>query len=203
VTDQPRSRRELWDERHAARDPIESHDPEATLVELASSLPAGRALDLACGDGRNAAWLAARGWTVTAVDFSGVAISRARDLAERRGLTATWLERDLLEWTPPEASADLVLVAFLHLPADERRRVYAGAAGAVAPGGRLLVVAHDSTNLTHGSGGPQDPAVLFTAEDVVRDLGDGWTAERAGAVARPAGDGRQAIDAVVVARRED
>jgi SAM-dependent methyltransferase len=200
VSETPASRRERWDERHATHDPIESHEPDATLVEVARELAPGRALDLATGDGRNAIWLARQGWTVTAVDFSRVGLERARAAAERAGVTVTWVLADLLEWQPPRRAFDLVDLVYLHLPPAERAAAYARAAEAVAPGGTLLVVGHDLTNLTEGSGGPQDPAVLFTAAEIADTL-TGLRIERSDRVVRPASDGRQAIDAVVRAVR--
>jgi SAM-dependent methyltransferase len=198
--DVAKTRQQMWDERHAAREPIESHEPDPTLADVAGGLAPGRALDLAAGDGRNAIWLAAHGWDVTAVDFSGVALERATAAAEAANVTVRWVNADLLEWRAEPRSFDLVAVMFLHLPPGERDGVYAGAAEAVAPGGRLLVVGHDSSNLTDGAGGPQDPDVLFTAADIAGGLA-GLEVERTGTVARDLGDGRSALDAVVVARR--
>ena len=198
--DGAKTRREMWDERHSAHEPIESHEPDPTLAEVAGGLSPGRAIDLAAGDGRNAIWLAAHGWEVTAVDFSAVAIGRARASAEAAGVAVRWVNADLLEWLPDARSFDLVAVMYLHLPPDERAGVYARAAQAVAPGGRLLVVGHDRSNLTQGTGGPQDPAVLFTAEEVGRDVAV-LELERSETVARDLGDGRQAFDAVLVGFR--
>jgi 2-polyprenyl-3-methyl-5-hydroxy-6-metoxy-1,4-benzoquinol methylase len=201
VTDPaPGTRRALWDERHATHEPIESAAPDPTLAEVAAALPGGRALDLAAGDGRNAIWLAAHGWTVTAVDFSAVALERAGRTAAAAAVEVEWVNADLLEWSAEPASFDLVALMFLHLPAEERRPIYAAAARAVAPGGRLLVVAHDRANLTEGVGGPQDPAVLFTASEVAAEL-DGLTVERTDTVARDVGGERPALDAVLVAVR--
>jgi len=162
----------------------------------------GRALDLACGAGRNAVWLAERGWTVTGVDFSDVALENARRLAAERGVEVEWVEGDLLEWRP-SGEFDLVAVLYLQLPAEERRAVLARAAAAVAPGGTLLVVGHDLQNLNGGHGGPKDPAVLFTPDDVAAEL-PGLEIEKAERVLRPVAteDGEvQAIDALVRARR--
>jgi len=194
------TRRQLWDERHAAHDPIESREPDPSLAAVAGGLAPGRAIDLAAGDGRNAIWLAANGWEATAVDFSTVALDRARASAERAGVRVTWVNADLLEWRPEPRSYDLVALMFLHLPAHERRAVYAAAAEAVAPGGRLLVVGHDLTNLTDGAGGPQDPGVLFTPDGIAAEL-EGLVVERAEVVRRNVGEGRVALDAVVVAAR--
>ena len=198
--DAPMTRQQLWDERHSAGEPIESHEPDPTLADVAGGLTPGRALDLAAGDGRNAIWLAANGWDVTAVDFSAVAIGRASAAAEAVGVTVRWVNADLLEWRPEPRSFDLVALMFLHLPPSERGPIYARAAEAVAAGGRFLVVGHDRTNLTDGAGGPQDPDVLFTADEIAHDLAD-FDIARAETVARDLGDGRRALDAVVVARR--
>ena len=175
------SRRALWDQRHAAGDPIESPDPDPTLVDEIASLPPGRALDLGAGDGRNATWLAGRGWKVTAVDFSGVAIARGKTRAEASGVSVDWQLADLLEWSPEARAYDLVTLFFIHLPGAERRAVYARAAAAVAPGGTLLIVAHDRANLASGAGGPQDPDVLVSPDEVAADL-NGFRVERADTV---------------------
>lgn len=195
------SRAELWDTRHAAHDPIESADADPTLVEVAATLTPGAALDLGSGDGRNAVWLAVHGWRVTAVDFSVVALDRGRVLAAKLGVDVDWRREDLLAWTPPAASFDLVALAFIHLPADERRRIYATAADAVAPGGTLLVVGHDRSNLDEGAGGPRDPEVLFTSGDIVADLGPAWRIVRADTIRRPGSTEPAPIDAIVVAVR--
>src|SRR5664279_3544897 len=118
------SRRARWDERHAAQDPIESTEPDPTLIDEIGSLSPGRALDLGAGDGRNAVWLASRGWDVTAVDFSQVALDRGLARAEATGVHVKWELADLLEWTPGGRSYDLVTLFFIHFPRDERRDVY-------------------------------------------------------------------------------
>lgn len=196
----PLDRRAMWDERHAARDPIEAHDPDPTLVDVASGLAPGRALDLGTGDGRNALWLAGLGWRVTAADFSAVALARAADRAAAAGLAVDWRLEDLLAWGPEPDAFDLVLLMFLHLPRAELARVHEAACRAVAPGGTLLVVGHDLANLGTGAGGPQDPEVLYTPADVVAGLPDGFRVLRAETIRR--GDADPApVDAMVVARR--
>ena len=178
--------------------------PTAEVKRAASLLPPGRALDLACGEGRNAVWLAERGWTVRGVDFSGVALEKAKKLAKARGVDAEWVHADLLEYGPEPAAYDLVVVLYLQIPAAERRTVLRRAAGALAPGGVLLVVAHDSSNLEHGWGGPRDPAVLYDATDVRGDLAEtGVEIERADVVERPVDspDGEKiALDLLLRAR---
>jgi SAM-dependent methyltransferase len=190
------SRRERWDERHTAEAPIESREPDPTLIKEIEGMRPGRALDLGSGDGRNAVWLASHGWRVTAVDFSPVALERGRTLATACGVGVDWELADLLEWVPPAGAFELVALFFIHLPPDERHVVYTRAAAAVTPGGTLLIVGHDRTNVSDGVGGPQDPNVLFTPSEVAAEL-SGFAVQRAAAVRRPSSDGRGPIDAVV------
>jgi 2-polyprenyl-3-methyl-5-hydroxy-6-metoxy-1,4-benzoquinol methylase len=136
--------REDWDRKHAEAGLLFGAEPNRFLVAEVGSLPPGRALDVACGAGRNAVWLAERGWAVTGVDFSGVALANARRLAAGRGVTVEWVQADVREWQPEAAASDFVAVLYLQLPAAERRLVLGRAAEAVAPGGTLLVVTESS-----------------------------------------------------------
>src|SRR5215471_4806370 len=195
--------RDRWNRRYASADRHATPVPNRFLVDEVSDLPPGRALDLACGAGRNAVWLAERGWNVTAVDYSDVGLSIARELAKAHGTTVEWIEADVLAFTPTPNAHDLVCVLYLQLPADERRTVLRLAAEAVCPGGTLLVIGHDLLNLTEGSGGPTQADVLFTPDDIVREIA-GLTIEKAERVRRPVDDdgtARDAIDALVRARR--
>jgi SAM-dependent methyltransferase len=175
--------RERWDERYGVEELIFKSEPNRFLVEEVESLSPGRALDLACGEGRNSVWLASKGWRVTGVDFSPVGLAKAMRFASERSLEAEWVEADVVEWQPPRAAFDLVLVMYLHLPAGQRRKVLANATAALVPGGVLFVIAHDRTNLFKGTGGPQDPVVLCGPEDLVADL-PGLRIERAERVTR-------------------
>ncbi len=198
-------KRDVWNERYAAQELVWSAGPNQFLVAEAADLAPGAALDVAAGEGRNAVWLAQRGWRVTAVDFSDVGLEKARRRAAAAGVHVETVCVDVTTWEPPAEAFDLVLVFYLQLPPPERRAAHRLAASGVAPGGVLLVVGHDRTNLTEGHGGPQDDAVLFTPEDVVDDLdGTGLVVERAERVRRrvETDDGaREAIDALVRLRR--
>ena len=133
----------------------------------------GRALDLAAGEGRNSVWLAERGWSVTAVDFSRVGLEKGRKLSAAHGVPdrqVDWVVADLSEYEPACAAFNLVLIAYLQVGADLRGRVLAGAAAALVPGGTLLVVGHDLINLTEGVGGPTSPDVLYTPEAITTGL---------------------------------
>ena len=147
-----------------------------------------------------------RGWQVTGVDFSEVGIEKARQLEDARTACTSTGSSPTCSTTSPRRSAfELVIVFYLQVPGDERTPILRAAAQAVAPGGIFLLVGHDSSNIEHGYGGPQDPAVLYTAEDVADDLdGSGLQIERAETVERPVEtpDGRRiALDALVRASR--
>ena len=144
-----------WDERYQGESLVWSAEPNRFLVAELEGLTPGRALDVACGEGRNAIWLAEQGWTVTGVDFSEVGLDKARRLAAARGVSVTWELADVTDYAPVREHFDLVIVLYLHLTEGPRRVVFSRAAAAVAPGGTLLVVGHDSTNPEVGWGGPR------------------------------------------------
>ncbi|SRR5579875_753534 len=198
--------RQEWDERYRTEELVWGAEPNRFLVEEVEGRRPGTALDLACGEGRNALWLAEQGWRVTAVDFSAAGLAKARELASQRHLDVDFVQADLTQWGPPAGAFDLVIVMYLHLPPADRRRVLRRAVAALAPGGEVLVVGHDSANLTDGVGGPQDRAVLYSPAEVVADLGTGLEVLRAEQVRRPVATGqgeRYAIDALVRAKRPD
>lgn len=188
-----------WDERYSGSELLWGLPPNRFVAEELADAAPGRAVDLACGEGRNALWLAERGWQVTAVDFSAVAIARGRELDTNA--LVRWVQADTTSYQPDEV--DLALICYLQLAPGERRAAVQAAARALAPGGTLLVIAHDSRNLTDGTGGPPDPSVLYTAQDILGDIAEfDFTVERAGEVLRPVeGADRPAIDCLVRARR--
>ena len=197
--------REDWNNRYEGSELVWTIRPNRFLVAEVEGMKPGRALDLACGEGRHAIWLAGLFWRVRAVDFSAVAIAKGRQLAERHAVQVDFEVADLTAYVPEEESADLAIVFYLQLPAEQRTPILRKAAAAVAPGGTFLLVGHDSRNLEYGHGGPKSPDVLYTPEDVVADLdGSGLELERAESVERPVetpeGE-RVAIDALVRAQR--
>lgn len=195
--------RDDWNIRYEGDELLWTARPNRFLVAETAALAPGRALDLACGEGRNAVWLAEQGWQATGVDFSEVALEKARRLAEQHRVQAEWIRADLFAYEPPPDAFELVIVFYLQIPSERLRPILARVARAVAPGGTFLLVAHDSSNPTHGYGGPRDPATLYTADDVLPAL-VGLEIERAEPVVRTVetGEGvREAIDALVRARR--
>jgi len=198
---------QTWDARYDQAELLWGIEPNIFVADEMSALQPGRALDVACGEGRNAIWLANHGWHVVGVDFSAEGLKRAQQLALRSGVANRVDFRlvDVVIDAPPAESFDAVIVAYLQLEQGARRAALRNVAAALAPGGTMLVVGHDTTNLTEGAGGPQDVAVLFSPQDVVADLSDlpGLTVQKAERVRRPVpGNERAAIDALVRLRRE-
>lgn len=191
-----------WNERYSSTDLVWSAGPNAFLAAEVTDLVPGRALDLACGEGRNALWLAEQGWDVTAVDFAEVGLAKGRRFEAERGLTVDWHLADITGWRP-DVSFDLIVIFYLQLPAAEMTTVLAMAAGALAPGGTFLLVAHDRSNLDAGHGGPSDVAVLPTPDTVVAAIA-GLEIDKALVVERPVdtpeGE-RIALDTLVRAHR--
>jgi SAM-dependent methyltransferase len=206
-----------WDLRYADSELVWSARPNQFVESELADLAPGRAVDVAAGEGRNALWLASRGWHVTAVDFSQVGLDKGRALQERHEGGAAWridwVRADVLHYEAGAGVHDLALLAYLQLPAGQRREAIRRAFDWLRDGGRLLVVAHDSTNISEGTGGPQYPEVLYTAEEVLADLdGERFEVLRADRVARevppapdaPPGTGaRTAYDALVHLVRSD
>ncbi|CUR55163.1 Methyltransferase type 12 [metagenome] len=180
-----------WDARYAEADLVWSVEPNQFVAAECADLPPGRALDLAAGEGRNAIWLAHRGWEVTAVDFAQAGLEKGRRLAGDASIE--WVCGDAVTGEGVDvADLDLVVIAYLQLPAAERGAAVRRGFDALRPGGTFLLVAHDSTNLVHGVGGPQDAAVLMTSEDVVGDLeGREFETIRAERVTRLVDDGHR------------
>ena len=193
-----------WDRRWLDKRLHAHGEASSVALDALEDLEPGRALDLGCGSGRHAVWLAERGWQVTAVDFSREALRQARERAAHVGAEVGWIEADLVAFEPAAKSFDLVLLAYLHVAADERRAILAKAEAAVADGGTLLLVGHDLTNIGTGAPGPTSPAVLYTPADIVPELPE-LVIERTEQLTRPTklDDGSEvnAIDALVLARR--
>jgi len=168
-----------WDERYRSSDQLWSVTPNLFVADRLADVAPGRGLDLASGEGRNAIWLAERGWAMTAVDFSEVASSRAAaqsDLVE-------FVVADVRDWEP-DGRFDLVLIAYLHLMPPDFEKVIRTSREWLAPGGELFLIGHDVSNIEHGHGGPQVPEILWSVPDLLTWL-DGMTVIEAQVVRRP------------------
>jgi SAM-dependent methyltransferase len=192
--------REDWDQRYGATDLVWSSGPNVFVVAEAGDLPPGRALDVACGEGRNAVWLARRGWDVVAADYSPTALRKAAAVADEAGVDVTFVEADATTWDPP-GTFDLVLLCYLQLPKALMAQALGRLVPAVAPGGTLLVIGHDRRNLTEGVGGPSRPEVLLDPARVA-EAASGLVMDVATTVERAVeGAARPALDTLVKAHR--
>jgi SAM-dependent methyltransferase len=186
----PRFDAAFWDERYTSAPTLWSGHVNAVIRDETEGLVPGTAMDVGCGEGGDALWLAERGWQVLGIDVSPVAIERAAARAAELGLAerAAFEVRDLLAWTPPPATYDLVTAAFIHLPSGDRRPAYAGLAAAVAVGGTLVLAAHHPSDIGVVPRPPM-PDLFFTAEQLAADLVAGageWAVEVVEARPRPA-----------------
>lgn len=201
--------RAFWDARYLESHRIWSGNPNPQLVDEVAGLPPGSALDVGCGEGADTLWLAQRGWRVTAVDISGVALERAREHVEAAGAghRVTWVQADLTEGAEVGGPFDLVSAQFLQLPAAQQPLLHRRLAELVGPGGTLLVVAHHPSDLDLPQvRRPPRRDLFFTAEDVVAVLDRAsWVVEVAQARPRPSTSAEGEVvtvrDTVVRARR--
>lgn len=205
---------EAWNERYSGSDRVWSGKPNQRLVEQARDLDPGTALDVACGEGGDAIWLARQGWEVTAVDVSEVALEKVATHAEDAGVShrlRIGLYDALRDPRPAgHHTFDLVTVSFLHVPIPDFNAIYRGIAEAVAPGGRLLVTAHHPHDVESGARHSHGDGLLFGPERVLEaldvDASDSpWTVEVAETQDREQGmpDGQMLVrDTVVRLRRE-
>lgn len=200
----------FWDDRYASADQIWSGNPNPQLVAEAAALTPTNALDIGSGEGADALWLAQRGWQVTALDISQVALDRAADHARRVDPDAAeriaWVQADLTTNAAPAGPFGLVSSQFMQLPAHQRDPLFRRLAGAVAPAGTLLVVGHDLSDLhTAPHLRPHRPELMFTVDDIVGLLDPAdWTIlaeSRQRSIVDPEGQSAHVADAVVVARR--
>lgn len=194
---------QMWEERYAQREAVWSGKVNPWLVEVAGPLSPGTALDLACGEGGDAIWLAEQGWQVTGVDFAAAGLARAAKAAEATGVAVDWVQADLSQWQPTE-TFDLVTMHFLHGPRELREAALRSAWAAT--GGTLLVVSHDKANLTEGTaGGPPDPDVLYGPTEMLAAIGvgaDDPVVRRAEVVVRDTDQGRW-VDGLLVLSKPD
>ena len=200
--------RDFWEERwsQALRehgDAVAKRPPNAHLTEAVGNLSPGVALDAGCGHGSDTLWLAARGWQVTAVDFSETALAHARSTAEAIGADIAervdWVEGDLATWTPQAGHYDLVACLYVHVARSVEEMVRRMATG-VASGGTLFLVGHRPIDPATGTATPAAGQVQVSVDEAVAALDPaGW--ELVVAENRPRGVVGTGIDAVICARR--
>ena len=169
-----------WDARYSTMDHLWSGQPNGALISEVSGLPAGRALDVGCGEGADALWLADHGWAVTALDVSRVALDRAAARAEKTPARITWLHTGLVEAGLAPGSFDLVTAQYPALLRTETHDAEAALIDAVAPGGVLLVVHHAIPTDHQADPDGLDPNHYVSPADVaakLRSIGGDWHIE--------------------------
>lgn len=176
-----------WNEIWESADNVASGSDDILKAQIEGLSP-GRALEIGCGAGGNAVWLAGQGWQVTAVDFSEVGIERCRLLAAERAVEVDFVVADAASYQP-EGMYDLITSFYIQLWPEQRVRMLSNAAKALAPGGVLLFVSHDKSNPPHGWA-DEDLLSLTTPEEVVAEL-SGLKIEQAYVLEHDA-DGHQA-----------
>jgi SAM-dependent methyltransferase len=200
----------FWDERYRSHSSLWSGKPNIHLISEASQLSPGTALDVGCGEGADAIWLAQRGWQVTAVDLSTVALQRAAAHAAQAGDEIPehidWRHADLAAWDPGAARYDLVSAQYMHLPPGPRETLFRCLVASVRPGGSLLAVGHHPSDQQTTMPRPHMPELYFTGDEIIAYLDTGeWDVITNTAAPRPATDpdGRTITihDAVLRARR--
>jgi len=195
-----------WDARYGEHDgAMWSGRPNGRLVAEVADLAPGRALDVGCGEGADAIWLARRGWTVTAIDISDVAVSRAAEAAHVAGASVELVCGDALQASFPAGSFDLVSLQYPALPKVAGEAAVRTLLGAVRPGGLLLAVYHDldDEHREHMKSRGFDPADYVSADDLLRLLGEDFTVELHAVEPRidPPPDNPHIADVVLRARR--
>lgn len=197
------SQRDLWNQRYSQETPVYGMAPNQFVAERLAGLDPCRVLDMGCGQGRNAIWLAGQGHQVSAVDVSDLAIEQAEEMAAAAGVGVGFSVVDLAVWEPPEAAFDLVLLSYMQAPPSMRVGLHRKAARALGPGGMVFLIAHHKANLEHGIGGPPSLEYLFDEDEVAGDFST-FTIEENERVKRRVDTGDvvgEAIDLLFVARK--
>jgi SAM-dependent methyltransferase len=200
------SKAQKWNDRYAGSSYFYGTEPNDYLVHSTTHLPLGTALCLADGEGRNAVWLARQGWVTSSVDFSVHGVDKARQLADKYGVSLDAQVDDLETYEIAPNTFDLIVSIFAHTSLDIRKRTHRQVVDALKPGGVFILEAYTPAQIPNNTGGPKDPSSMPTAEQL-RDELNGLTFEHIQELDREVmeGPGHTGMASVVqvIARKPD
>lgn len=179
-----------WDARYEEKELVWSAEPNVFLPPIVEQLEVGTALDLACGEGRNAIWLARLGWEVTGVDYSPIGIEKARKIAGETDVD--WVVANVTTYVP-DRTFNLVMIVYVHIEPADMQSLFENATNALAPEGTLIAVGHALRNLTEGVGGPPYSEIIWS-EERIAPLVEDLSVISLGEVLRPVEDSE--VDAI-------
>jgi len=166
---------QFWDDMYSSRDQVFSGNPNGVLITEVTGLPPGRALDVGCGEGGDASWLARHGWRVTAIDISEVALRRAADSYPDLADRVEWTRSDLTVTPPPAGAFDLVSVQYIPIARQPDHTALRGLLAAVAPGGTLLIASHNLADFPAEHEHAASWGDYYQPDDIAGFLDQGWT----------------------------
>ena len=170
-----------WNKRYAASELVWSAQPNALFAGEVADLVPGKALDVGCGEGRNAIWLAEQGWEVTAIDFAQEGIAKGVRIADKKALTVNWIVSDIADMRQDQFN--LVAVLYFHTDLEERQVWQPKIIDCVSSGGTFVYIGHDPSNIDGGVGGPQNAELLPSVDEITDHL-NGFRIEHAQVVER-------------------
>jgi len=160
----------MWDQRYSDEEYVYGKNPNDFLANSANKIPKGKVLCIAEGEGRNAVFLAEQGYTVVAVDSSSVGLSKARILADERGVNIETVVCDLADFNIEPDSWDGVVSIFAHVPPEVRKQLHKKIVTGLRTGGVLILEAYRPDQLKYKTGGPPSTEYMMTLQGLEQEL---------------------------------
>lgn len=156
----------MWDERYSQYDFVYGKNPNQYFKSVIDKLEPGKLFMPGDGDGRNSIYAAKQNWKVTSVDFSSVAVDKAKQIAEQENVNLEIINADLSNYDYPQNYFDAVGVVFLHMQSPEKEVIHSSIANSIKPGGAIILEVFSNNQLQHGSGGPRNKNALYSLEEI-------------------------------------
>ena len=164
--------KDFWDNRYSSEEFVYGAEPNEFFKSRIEKITPGRLLSLAEGEGRNGIYAGSVGWEVDAVDFSVVASEKALKFAAKKNIKINYIVNDLLEYEPPANTYDVVSMIFLHLDRESTGQVHKRAINSLKTGGRIIFEGYAKEQMGKKSGGPQNPHMLYSIEEIQNSFRD-------------------------------